>query len=152
MTSVPPLYDVRLLKFPVEAFAKTAVSNAIWLLGEWHAQKPCNSTEFSPKLPHLFAPQCRPQALRKLDGFDSATRYKVFVVSFMWHPNAGETLFQKLVSTHSEMLREALDAEWTRTRARAGLAGSQPDDNGVAKELLLGFASARYNGQSSNKD
>lgn len=152
MTSAPPLYDVRLLKFPVEAFAKTAVSNAIWLLGEWHAQKPRDWTEFSPKLPHLFAPLCRPEALQKLDGFDNATRYKVFVVSFMWHANAGEALFRRLILTHSEMLREALDAEWTRTRSRAGLAGSQLNDNVVAKELLLGLARTRYNGPSSNKD
>ncbi|MBX9845779.1 MAG: hypothetical protein K2Z80_28645 [Xanthobacteraceae bacterium] len=152
MVDIPPLYDVHLLKFHVEVFAKTAVSNGIWLMGEWHAQKPRDRREFSPKLQHLFEPRCWPEALRTLEGFDSTTRFRIFAVSFMYHANAGESLFQRLISMHPEMLREALDAEWMRVRSRVGRTGIQFKDNDVAKERLHRIADSRYDSQLSKKE
>lgn len=137
MPDIPPLYEVRLLTFHIEAFATTAVSNAIWLAGEWLAQKPDLGETFAPELKYIFAPRCWEEALLAIDNLPEPLRYEVLAASFMWHGNDGEDQFRRAVSDYPEMLREALEAEWVRRwEAAKHLIDRRRHVVNVANELL----------------
>ena len=89
MPEILPLYEVRLLAYPVEVFARTAVSNAIWLTGEWLAQRPKRDEPFTPDLRFLFDVRCCQEALQTIDGLPEDLSYQIFVAGFMWRTTDG---------------------------------------------------------------
>ena len=138
MPGIPPLYEVRLLAYPVEEFARTAVSNAIWLTGEWLAQKPRPGEPFVPDLRYLFDVRCDQEALRTIDGLPEDLSYQIFVGSFMWRTtDGGKHLFQQLAAHHRAMLREGLQNAWIRRLNMHPLqAGPRIAPITIARDLL----------------
>ena len=115
MPEILPLYEVRLLAYPVEVFARTAVSNAIWLTGEWLAQRPKRDEPFTPDLRFLFDVRCCQEALQTIDGLPEDLSYQIFVASFMWRTTDGGRHLIRQFATHRQAtLREALQNAWLR--------------------------------------
>lgn len=138
MPVIRPLYEGRVLEYPVEAFARTAVSNAVWLTGEWLAQRPKPNEPFTPDLRHLFEVRCHQEALRTIDGLPEDLRHQVFVASFMWRTtDSGRHLFRQLAAHHRAMLREGLQNAWIRKlNMRPLQAGSRIAPITIARDLL----------------
>lgn len=106
--------SARMLPYSSAAFAKIAVSNAIWLTGEWLAQGEPTSEQFAPQTIYIFEPRYREEALALLNNLPEALRHEVFCRSFMRRPcSGGEHLFQTLRSHYREMLDEAIRLEWS---------------------------------------
>lgn len=115
MSNPLPLYEARLLQYEVSAFAKIAVSNAVWLAGEWVALGKPSPAQFQPDVGFMLEPRCREEALVVLETLSEARRLKIFFQSFAWGPHeGGDHLFKRLVAHHSALFCEDLGSEWTR--------------------------------------
>lgn len=138
MPEILPLYEVRLLAYPVEVFARTAVSNAIWLTGEWLAQRPKRDEPFTPDLRFLFDVRCCQEALQTIDGLPEDLSYQIFVASFMWRTTDGGRHLIRQFATHRQAtLREALQNAWLRRFNMHPLqAGPRIAPITVARDLL----------------
>jgi hypothetical protein len=144
MPDIVPLYDVHLLRFRAEDFAAIAVTNAIWLTGEWLAQKPEPGEILVPEVSYILEPRCRDEALLTLDSLPEALRHHIFALSFMQRAHTEEHLFCQLALQHKDMLDEALRSEWQRLRDQMMSADrAVPSAARVANELLPRLARPR---------
>lgn len=121
MSDLVPFYEPRFLRYAVESFAKIAVSNAIWLTGEWIALGKPNMSTFRPNKQYATIPRRRDEAIVMIDCCSKMHRYEFFLRSF-WHGanQGGEHVFSLLQREHAELLAEALESEWARISHRPG--------------------------------
>lgn len=110
--------DAQTLRYAAKEFAKIAVANAIWLTGELLAQRDEKRAHFMPDEKYIWEARRLEESLGPLDGLPEAQRYCVFVCAFRFRPYTGETIFEKLVTKHADMLDEVFRKEWDRRMRR----------------------------------
>lgn len=110
--------NAQVLPYEAEAFAKIAVANAIWLTGELLAQRDENRTDFVPDEKYIWQVRRFEESLALLDRLPEAQRHRVFVCAFRFRPYTGATIFEQLVTKHSDMLDEVFRKEWHRRTRR----------------------------------
>jgi hypothetical protein len=110
---------VRMLEMRLEAYAEIAVDGGIWLAGEIlaHGLRPLEL--FAPDPAYMYKSRHRTAVMRGLSELDEARRHCIFTQGFLALPdNGAQTTFRRLPITHTEMLDEALHAEWSRRDGR----------------------------------
>jgi hypothetical protein len=110
--------NAQVLPYEAEEFAKIAVVNAIWLTGELLAQRDEKRAHFVPDEKYIWQVRRLEESLGLLDGLPEAQRYCVFVCAFRFRPYTGETIFERLVTKHADMLDEVFLKEWDRRMRR----------------------------------
>jgi len=120
----------QILRYPAEAFAKTAVANAIWLTGELLAQRDEKRPDFVPDEKYIWQVRRFEESLALLDCLPEAQRHHVFVCAFRFRPYNGENIFEQLMMKHADMLDEVFRNEWDRRIRR------DRDLTTVANQLL----------------
>ena len=134
--TIPHLYQPVALKMPLEAYAGIAVDGGIWLAGEIVAHEP--GASFVPDPAYVYRPRHRTAIIGGLGELDEARRHYMFIEGFLALPeNGAKATFRRLLVTHTEMLHEALRAEWSRRWSKIQIReGARPRAIVVARQLL----------------
>lgn len=112
-----PFYKPVVLKMSLEAYAKIAVDVGIWLAGEIVAHEP--GASFVPDPAYVYKSRNRTAVIGGLGALDEVQRHYMFIEGFLALPeNGAKATFRRLLVTHTEMLHEALRAEWSRRSSK----------------------------------
>ena len=104
--------------YDTEQFAKIAVANAFWLIGEFLVHREEDCAEFAPEERYLCETRRFDEGVSILACVAEARRHAMFVFAFRFRPYHGGHLFEQLVARHPDLLDEALRKEWERRLAR----------------------------------
>jgi hypothetical protein len=107
-----------MLPYDTEQFAKIAVANALWLIGEFLVHRDENWAEFAPEERYWCETRRFEESVSILVCAPEAMRHAMFVFAFRFRPYQGGHLFEQLVAGHPDLLDEALRKEWERRLAR----------------------------------
>jgi hypothetical protein len=134
--TIPPFYKPVVLEMRLEAYAKIAVDGGIWLAGEIFAHEP--GASFVPDPAYVYKPRHRTAVVGGLGELDEARRHHVFIEGFLALPeNGAKSTFRRLLVTHTEMLHEALRADWSRRSSKILMReDARPRAIAVATQLL----------------
>lgn len=106
------------LRYKAEAFADTAVANAIWLTGETLIQRDERRTEFKPDEKYIWDMRRFEESIALLDRLSETRRHRLFIRAFRFRPYKGDNMFEELVTKHTDMLDEVFRKEWVRRMRR----------------------------------
>jgi hypothetical protein len=134
--TIPPFYKPVVLEMPIEAYAKIAVDGGIWLAGEIVAHEP--GAPFAPDPTYVYKPRHRTAVIGGLGELDEPRRHHMFIEGFLALPeNGAKSTFRRLLVTHTEMLHEALRADWSRRSSKILMReDARPRAIAVATQLL----------------
>lgn len=122
----------------LEVYAESAVDGGIWLAGEIVEHELHPGASFVPDPAYVYKPRHRTAVLGGLGELDEAWRHDMFIEGFLALPeNGAKATFRRLLVTHTEMLHEALRAEWSRRSSKIQMReDARPRAITVARQLL----------------